>query len=664
MKTIGHKVKYCCILLIGLILISAQFVRASEEAFQNNLLKVDVHKTSLGDVKVTLYTAKPYKDAVVVNQKGTNEYVILMPETSNSLTAKPSLKSASDVIQNVEVKTQQYAPGQGQKGYTKIVISSQVPVEISAQTQNLNTQESQINEQEYKELMAHTAKKPSAQVVIPSQKIAPARPTLTKERTVKIAPKAKIAQRNISSPVAKTILTKKQPVKIAQVPVSNVEPTPKATPKEELVQKAESTQVVPEIPKDQTTAQEPTQGVEQQPLSQQAVAPTATVPIQPPTAPQSDIQKYKHLIKTHINEILIGLSVPIILILLLMRGARKSVKKMQEQKEHFETNLAETPAPVRNYSDKISDDMSWREKYQTFVEASNAPPEKQAPPAPQQPAYSPQAQNVENNEDLEALFNGDLFASDVDENDLSELDAEPTSGAYEEPVASIPIEPYIKPEEEINRNVQQAFMSAEDFLSENAQETAQEVENEDLVQGLDGLEDLIFENSFNAQEEVSIEDLFKEEFKQEAPKVEPKAILPVPEPIKEEFVEPKKEEYVAPIIEKKAEEQPKPVSESTFMSNPMQGEVKKEEGELVQAKVEIDSQRGFCLVEFEGSTALVGYIGEEIFIIKRFDELVSGKLQARISEFKGAATDYIVKVGKFKAMVEVGSKSMNCLIEL
>ena len=108
------------IILAGIVLIAAQIVLAKDELFQNNLLKMDVNKTPTGALKVTLYTKKPYKDSVVVNKKSDNQYVIYLPETANSLTAKPSLNSVSSVVQNVEVKTQQYSPQLEQKGYTKI----------------------------------------------------------------------------------------------------------------------------------------------------------------------------------------------------------------------------------------------------------------------------------------------------------------------------------------------------------------------------------------------------------------------------------------------------------------------------------------------------------------------------------------------------------------
>lgn len=106
------------------------------ETFQNNLLKIDVYQSSLGGVKITLYTSKPYTDPINVIKKTDLDYVIFMPETSSSISAKPTLKSAQEVIKNIDIKTQPYA--NQMKGYTKIIISTTKATNITPQVQTLN----------------------------------------------------------------------------------------------------------------------------------------------------------------------------------------------------------------------------------------------------------------------------------------------------------------------------------------------------------------------------------------------------------------------------------------------------------------------------------------------------------------------------------------------
>ena len=154
-----HINKYFCLGFITIAALGTQIVHANDEMFQNNLMRMDVHKTSLGGVKVTLYTTKPYKDAVVVNKKSDQEYIILMPETASTLTSKPALNSTSDVLTKIDVKTQQYGATQGQKGYTKIIITTLRPIEITPQVETLSVAKYKLSETETKELLAQAGKK-------------------------------------------------------------------------------------------------------------------------------------------------------------------------------------------------------------------------------------------------------------------------------------------------------------------------------------------------------------------------------------------------------------------------------------------------------------------------------------------------------------------------
>jgi hypothetical protein len=86
--------------------------------------------------------------------------------------------------------------------------------------------------------------------------------------------------------------------------------------------------------------------------------------------------------------------------------------------------------------------------------------------------------------------------------------------------------------------------------------------------------------------------------------------------------------------------------------------------EIVKSEFNIDDEKGFYLVDFEDTTALVGHIDEEIFVLKRFDKKINGPLQARLDERKENSTNYMTKVGSFRGLVEVTPQNMNLLIEL
>lgn len=79
--------------------------------------------------------------------------------------------------------------------------------------------------------------------------------------------------------------------------------------------------------------------------------------------------------------------------------------------------------------------------------------------------------------------------------------------------------------------------------------------------------------------------------------------------------------------------------------------------------VPIDKNKGFYLVKYDGQTALIGYIKDEIFIINKFDKIYNPNLQARLNERKKNKSNYIVRIDNYKALVEVSDKDMNVLIE-
>ncbi len=115
------------ILIILSLLIPQAF---SEGLFTNNVKEINFNKTSSGKPEVYLTLDKI--DDVRIIKKDDLEYVILMPETSSSVTTEPSLEFVSDIIESVDIKTQPYVGNI--KGYTKITIKTTKPVVMNAKT--------------------------------------------------------------------------------------------------------------------------------------------------------------------------------------------------------------------------------------------------------------------------------------------------------------------------------------------------------------------------------------------------------------------------------------------------------------------------------------------------------------------------------------------------
>lgn len=408
MKDIKNK-HVCSILLLAAL--GAQFACANE-TFQNNLLKMDVHKSSLGGVKVTLYTSKPYNDNVIVNKKGENEYVILMPETSNSMTAKPPLGTVSDTVKNIDVKTQQY---QNQvKGYTKIVISTHGTTEITPQVQTLSTSDYKVSERDYRELLSQINKRKSApaktSATVPQKSVqkssrlakqVPPRPSKLRVSPTIVAQKTieKIISKRKIQPVKQTAENQFKPAtKEQQLPVKIAEQQP-STPVE--------TQTQPSVQNEVVTAPMVKE-------SNQAIMPET------PSAqkPIRKIQKIKAVVKNNLST-LVGLGAAIFLLLLL--GARKITKDTKKQKEIFTEHLEEKPLSVTDYTEKIDEDMTWKEKYQAYMETK----ESQA-----QQDLQPQKSDIQENPELDSLFGDQIeesYEDTVDEDIFVQQDYEPTS---------------------------------------------------------------------------------------------------------------------------------------------------------------------------------------------------------------------------------------------
>ena len=350
-----------CLLLLGIIFANLQFANA--EQFQHNLLKMDVYKTSLGGVKVTLYTNKPYSDNIVVNKKTDNEYVILMPETLNSMTAKPALSKVSDVIKDINVKTQQYN-AQG-KGYTKITFSTAKPVEITSQVQTLNTGGYQINDKDYKELLNQVSKKTAEtkkSTVKNEKPKTPAPRPLSRpiiKPTVKAVTKTIAKSEKPNKIVVKTV--KKQTEKITSPPISKqtAKPVTKVITKPEP--KQESTQVATPIAPIAPTSVEPTK-TENKAIEQQPVPPTSAQVSSPIIG---KFEQYKQIIKNNIYTAL-GLAIAAFIILLL--GARRMLRGTHANKKIFTENLNEQPQTQTDYAENITEDMTWKEKFQAQSE--------------------------------------------------------------------------------------------------------------------------------------------------------------------------------------------------------------------------------------------------------------------------------------------------------
>ena len=96
----------------------------------NSILNTSVRKTSSNGLNVTFFTKAENAQAPIVKDKGNNQYVILLPDLTDSTGGRPDFRTASDLVEDVHVKT----INEGAVTYTKVTLTTKRPVTVKAET--------------------------------------------------------------------------------------------------------------------------------------------------------------------------------------------------------------------------------------------------------------------------------------------------------------------------------------------------------------------------------------------------------------------------------------------------------------------------------------------------------------------------------------------------
>ena len=80
----------------------------------------------------------------------------------------------------------------------------------------------------------------------------------------------------------------------------------------------------------------------------------------------------------------------------------------------------------------------------------------------------------------------------------------------------------------------------------------------------------------------------------------------------------------------------------------------------IKAKYDIDHNKSIMMVESDGISSIIGKIGENVYVLKKFDKIINKPLQVRLDY----GNVYIVKAGNFKCLVDVAEDKMGTLLEI
>lgn len=627
----------------------------------NELVKMDFNQSSDGSVKVNIYTDKPYKDQIIVNKKPDNKYVILLPETVNSLGVKPDVSGISGV-QNVDVKTQQYSSLPG-KGYTKITIDTKRPINLVPQ--------------------AYVTKK-----LVPEKKTK-SRPYVSPQQVQMTVPQRVLQQRALTNNDFSSAYERRERVQASQPSYvarpqqaqSNIRREartqqyvqPQRQVEQPVVQQTTTQQTQVQQVVETVATQENASAIDNaqenttEKLENQQAVDDESISAIDDDISESELAFFKKIIRVKqkvVNKVKKLLSVRIsfasfmtvlqfILLIVLIKIIGDLIKKVQD------TGSSQSPSVTRRL---IHDnDETFEPAYPSYsnmdvynTNRSNFEEDNKegfnVKPLSTPMNFSNVQPKVQNNLYSKSNFNQPQpFSAQSDfYKPLSKISEEEKMSIFDENANEIEKRIFKNPLTSISKQDEETLFDDNDLTEENSPFNSDKYSiNErdeffNYSNASDNDEDFfIFEDEDEDEDVEYQEDYIDEEEDEEY-----------------EYVEEDDEDYDN-VDEYEEDEIDNEVSEEP------QKEVDPFEHLTVHSKYVIDANRGFAQVSVDGINALIGYVGSKISVIRKFQDEVKGSMQVRLNEQPDAQTMiYILKLGSYKTLVEVKTDNIRPLLDL
>lgn len=678
--------------IVGIALLLALAVAPVSETFanaeNNNLVQLDLKRSSNSSVDVTLFTSNNYNDNVLVRKKSDNKYVILIPKVQSNGYSSSSLTGVKDLVSNVDVKTVNDTNG----GYTKVTLITTKPLDIKTNTQKSSPVTAE--QKEYKTLIAqanavkNNIAKPASQ---PQKSVQKTEVTVnkavqnksvnkqTQEKSIKNTTTQKTKQEKII-PIKNEIQKIQEKPKVEKPEIKLKEINPEKTDRQlrkeylaELIQETKLQKELEQAPQENlsntntiagTTFDEPVKDISELPIERNL----------------SIKEKIKNKLIAFKNSnlpkpIKFGL-LPILGFIFMLNLIKASLVKSKELKESFIDHLAKRP-PILNtvkYNNIVNNsELSWQEKYQRYLDESAKP----VPRANNKGHYTfikTPAEPVQN---------------DVIDQKRKALEQMLEETAYNSPNNSI------KPEIVEVQNEEDAIQKTIKFKAFDSRKTSLSITSRDKIKSrfkkyekeipLHEQKNIELGESLLHSNRRSLKDanLKVEDVENRGIKMKFKPSEYIMSSIDEFFSIIDKEKSVKEIkqnittnpINNNNKPIPKfdiplPKKEETVLSNTKQtnpitklhNDTKSSyiNGLIVKSGFNIDDNKGFYIVNLDGKSALIGKVNDEVFVLKKFDKNVTSPIQVRHDN----ANVYMVKAEGFKSLVEVNNDKMGVLIEL
>lgn len=652
---------------------------------ENNLVQLDLKKTSNNTVDVTLFTTNNYSDNVMVRKKSDNKYVILIPKVQSSGFSNSSLSGVKDLVSNIDVKTVNDTSG----GYTKVTLITTKPLDIKTRTQKSGpvTEE----QKEYRTLIAEAnavknkigkqepPKPQKTEVTVNKAKTPAAAPAKETPKKEIVKQETKVQETKIKENKVQEVKQPAQPTAPQSVKANEIKQDTKPQKIEEKQsRKAHLAELIEEVKQEklieQTVSKAPQPFVEELPQTNETASVLSTFMHKSKTAAKLVINKLKTKLPVNTPTAVVIL-IPVLGLILLTKLIKASLRKSAELKESFIDHLASRP-PILNtvkYNNIVNDDeLSWQEKYQRYLDESARPVSRgknkgnytfiKKPVEPEEitqkrselekllaePNHSqetvPEITEVQNEED--AIQKTIKFKAFDTEKASLKMTNRARMKNRKSRFKKYEVELPLKEQKNIELGTSMLHSNPRHFKDAN-------LDIADVDKRGSGMK-------FKVQDYImsSVDEFFSILDKEQQPAVN-NATSPIASNLSK---------FKPSINIEKNDEAPKlnqQFSNPAKQTNPiskLRNETKDSylNGLIIKSGFNIDENKGFYVVNLEGNSALVGRINDEIFVLKKFDRNVEKPVQVRHDN----ANVYMVKAGGFKSLVEVNEDKMGVLIEL
>ena len=681
------------------ILLTTLCFALSQGAFaaeNKELVGMDLDQNSDGSVKVNIYTDKPYTEQIIVNKKPDNKYVILLPETVNTMGVKPDVTGVSNV-KGIDVKTQHYS-SLPNKGYTKITIDGKRPIEIVPQTHVSRTMQApkrSISEQT-RSVMSQSNRRPyvtpqQVQMTVPQRVLNQSRPATHNDF---VPSYERQRQYNNSQTVTRQYSQPAQNNYVSRPVQQTRQETVVSQPQRTVQQFAQTVQQAV-----QPQAQQQTQLIETTQTTNNALTENEQVAlddnnnqaVDDATAKQLEanddditeddlaffkkIIRFKQKVARKIKQILsfrisfstfMGLA-QFALLIVLIKIIGDLVKRIQYPNGNDIETRPVTKRLIHN------NDETFEQAYPSYsnmdvcsTSRSNFEEDNKEgfnmKPLSAPSTFAKTSNNLYSNGNM--MYNQQQPASQsfIQENDfyrpLNKVSKEEKMSIFDENAEDIERTIFKNPLKQISKHEEQTLFDEDEPASLNSP-----FNNQEDYSIKEQEEDFFNYNNTSQQND---EDFFIFEDDEDDDNIEYQEDY-VDEEEDTEYDEDSDEEYEYEYEDEDGEEYEEEVEDVEEESAPQEPQQVSNPFEhlTVKSKFVIDSNRGFAQVSVDGLNALIGYVGSKISVIRKFNEEINDKMQVRLNEQADENTlIYIIKVGKYKTLVEVKPDSIRQLLDL